>query len=273
LWGRILIVFLVLVFGFLFKQFYSFKDNVEGQLSSLRVDIGKLQGEVERIPITLSKKLVDQSAQAASSGKVAQASRSLALATTLMQSAKAEKLNPGPEYFDDVSRHLKVVAERQSTAEAHRALTELASYRSSLEPQPSLAGTQKPIDTSIRIQISMRMNVSVLFGATIFPVYVHGDIFRSPAPPKLSNNIAIIGPAVFVGMVPDAGQTLDGIHWVDGVTFVNMQIRYDGGEVELKNVHFINCTFELANTPLGTDLAFALATLKQNVILKQQSPA
>ena len=91
---------------------------------------------------------------------------------------------------------------------AHVALTNLAAYRSAIEPEPKLTGPTKPIDTSIHTKIATRMNVSILFGATIFPVSVHGDLFQSTAPLKLSSNVIISGPAIFIGMVPDASQTL-----------------------------------------------------------------
>ena len=61
-------------------------------------------------------------------------------------------------------------------------------------------------------------------------------------------------------MVPDASQTLDGTHWL-GVTFVNMRIRYKGGEVELQNVRFINCTFEFSNDPRAVEFALTLTSL------------
>jgi len=39
-------------------------------------------------------------------------------------------------------------------------------------------------------------------------------------------------------------QILDGIHWRN-TDFVGTHIVYEGGEIELNNVHFINCTFEV----------------------------
>jgi hypothetical protein len=41
-----------------------------------------------------------------------------------------------------------------------------------------------------------------------------------------------------------ASQTLDGIHWHD-ITFVGVHIIYRGGDLDLQNVRFVNCTFEV----------------------------
>jgi hypothetical protein len=48
-------------------------------------------------------------------------------------------------------------------------------------------------------------------------------------------------------------QTLDGIAW-ENVVFVNTRIRYLGGPVTLKNVRFVNCTFDIKSSAPGEDL-------------------
>ncbi len=169
------------------------------------------------------------------------------------------------EYFRESSSVIsRAVLESKGqlpiTDKLHKVSMALAEYSSAIQPQPDLSGPQKAIDTSIHAAVQMRINVKLLLGAYICPVYVHGDVFESPAPYRLDNNVVIDGPAVFVGMVPDASQTLDGTHWL-GVTFVNMRIRYKGGEVELQNVRFINCTFEFSNDPRAVEFALTLTSL------------
>jgi len=55
-----------------------------------------------------------------------------------------------------------------------------------------------------------------------------------------------------------ASQTLDGIHWKN-VTFLSTRLRYEGGELDLQNVHFIGCTFGLSIDQRGARLANAIA--------------
>ena len=61
---------------------------------------------------------------------------------------------------------------------------------------------------------------------------------------------------------------MDGFHWLNGITFVNMRIRYNGGEVELRNVRFVNCSFEIANNLRALQLASALTSLGQPFNMK-----
>ena len=61
----------------------------------------------------------------------------------------------------------------------------------------------------------------------------------------------------------DGRQSFDGILWKDSV-FVNMQIEYDGGAMELQDVRFINCTFTMKYTPRADK--FADLILGQNKI-------
>ena len=55
------------------------------------------------------------------------------------------------------------------------------------------------------------------------------------------------------GVIKGGTQTLDGITWRNAV-FVNTHIHYDGGELSLQNVTFVNCTFDVPPTKKGADL-------------------
>jgi len=188
-----------------------------------------------------------------------QAALATQVAASHISGAKTARTPAPDSYFGDISKTLDALKTAKPSPEleqaAFRARVSLSEYSSAIQPQPDLTGPKKVVDMSIRAAIGMRMNIKLLLGAYILPVYVHGDVFESSAPPKLNSNVVIDGPAVFVGMVPDASQTLDGIHWLNGITFVNMRIRYNGGEVELSNVRFVNCTFEFIPSPRAIQLA------------------
>jgi hypothetical protein len=58
--------------------------------------------------------------------------------------------------------------------------------------------------------------------------------------------------------ITGASQTLDGIRW-HNVTFVGTRLLYAKGPLDLENVHFVNCTFELPPDDQGARLADAIA--------------
>jgi len=98
--------------------------------------------------------------------------------------------------------------------------------------------------------------------------------FRTPAPDGLvvdlrnvPPGISIIGPGeppIFSGVKTDnpdrpvfltnGTQKLDNLSWVN-VVFSNMLVQYSGGFVELSNVKFANCRFELLPSPRSDDFA------------------
>ena len=86
---------------------------------------------------------------------------------------------------------------------------------------------------------------------------VRGDAIATgyPESPKLSDGLTVQDSTLADGV-----QTLDGIHWAS-VTFVGMRVIYKGGEVELKNVRFVNCTFEFPESPNAAKLVDYAALL------------
>jgi hypothetical protein len=58
--------------------------------------------------------------------------------------------------------------------------------------------------------------------------------------------------------IAGAAQTLDGIRWRN-VTFVGSHLRYEGGDLDLHDVHFVNCRFGIPSDDRGARLANALA--------------
>ncbi|HXW57157.1 MAG TPA: hypothetical protein VEJ67_15520 [Candidatus Cybelea sp.] len=66
--------------------------------------------------------------------------------------------------------------------------------------------------------------------------------------------------------IEGAAQTLDGIHWKN-VTFIETRIRYEGGEVDLRNVHFVRCTFGFSTDGPGSRLANAIALGQASIVI------
>jgi hypothetical protein len=61
--------------------------------------------------------------------------------------------------------------------------------------------------------------------------------------------------AVFV--LTGGGTSLDGMQ-LRNVVLQNVHIVYQGGPVLIKNVYFINCTFEITSAPNSQNLALAM---------------
>jgi len=244
------------------------------KLNELASRLSTVEGKIDAL---LAIKHIDRVGALVKKRDIASAIKEAESAVASLVAAKSARAPIPQEYFREAAFVISTVARESKghlpmTEQLHKVAVALTEYNSAIQPQPDLTGPRKIIDTSIHTTIATRMNVRILFGVTIFPVYVHGDIFESSAPAKLSSNVVIDGPAVFIGMVPDASQTLDGIHWLNGVTFVNMRIRYKGGEVELGAVRFINCTFEFSNDPKAIEFASALASLGQPITIQKGAP-
>jgi hypothetical protein len=67
--------------------------------------------------------------------------------------------------------------------------------------------------------------------------------------------------------IEGASQTLDGIHWKN-VTFVGTRLRYESGELDLQNVHFVRCTFGLPTDQRGARLANAIALGRSSITIE-----
>lgn len=64
-----------------------------------------------------------------------------------------------------------------------------------------------------------------------------------------------------------AAQTVDGIHW-HNVIFIGTRLRYEGGEVDLQNVHFVRCTFGFSTDDRGSRLATAIALGQHSLVIE-----
>ena len=132
----------------------------------------------------------------------------------------------------------------------------LAEYRSALEEPP-------------RVNFSSHGSIPIIGGPQLFD----GDVFDfgvskennlvlKPGPDGKMPYHILVKKSFFRG----GAQVLDGIYW-DNVTFVRTHISYEGGQVFLRNVSFVNCTFNVVNDPRGDRfLDFATRKLPQLVI-------
>jgi hypothetical protein len=79
------------------------------------------------------------------------------------------------------------------------------------------------------------------------------EILLPPSSRLMTDNVGIANLTI-----SGAAQTLDNMHW-NNVTFIGTRLRYDGGSLDLQNVHFIHCTFGFPSDQRGARLANTIA--------------
>jgi hypothetical protein len=79
------------------------------------------------------------------------------------------------------------------------------------------------------------------------------EILLPPSSRLLTDNVGISNLTI-----SGAAQTLDNMHW-SNVTFIGTRLRYEGGSIDLQNVHFIHCTFGFPSDQRGARLANTIA--------------
>jgi hypothetical protein len=88
------------------------------------------------------------------------------------------------------------------------------------------------------------------------------EILLPPASRLFTDNVRIKNLTI-----TGAAQTLDGLHW-ENVTFIGSRLRYQGGELDLRNVRFVRCRFGLASDERGARLATALALGQSSLVIE-----
>jgi len=249
-WGQVLIlalVFLLLAFGSVLWSGYSRLNKIESAVWVL----ASQQSPQSR---DLVRDLLSQARKDAVSGNVDQAVAATQLAVAYVSSAKKERIPAPAEYFGELLDSLdatNLAHGRQDLVQASfGARVALAEYRSALYTSPQLPSVQKAVRNTSVIPPPDRVDPVSISGTVLRSNLPPGADFLSVSSPRLLSRNISVGGITFVG----GSQTLDGIHWVN-VTFVNTFVRYEGGEAELRNVRFVNCTFQFAGGPGGTALA------------------
>jgi hypothetical protein len=99
-----------------------------------------------------------------------------------------------------------------------------------------------------------------LLDATSMPA--SAEILEPPMSRLFADNVHVENLTI-----AGAAQTLDGIHWKN-VTFIGTHLRYDGGEVDLHDVHFIHCMFGFPSDDRGGRLATAIARGQTTAVIE-----
>ena len=251
LWGRVLIGFLVAEAVLLF-----------GLIWTMHGDISEIRGTLKSLPVSVAQDLLSQANEDASAKNVPRALQAIGSAQSLLIRSKVKGVPASDENFQQLVADLNLLSRSSSAAIADKASGTrivLADYRSALEPRPRMPGEQVKVEKPHSITVEAATIDKSTFPGSVFvaaPTAQPFNFFETPFFRRLANAPHMVSVGFMFGM-----QELDGFHW-DGVAFENTLIRYEGGELELNNTRFINCTFELSDNPRSAKVA-TYVTLEQ----------
>ncbi len=262
-WAKTLVGIIVAYLGFLGVMLFT----VHGRISSI-------EGELKSLPAKLAQESLEQSQRDVSKGNLEQAARGIQSAQHFLRVARKNKSLVEAAYFEQISQNLSQLASfPQLSEEVHNTRIQLADYKSVLErapalrPQPfTIVGSAKADDiTQLRLGPPDLTKLPTLLKVT------PGDIIFYPFSAGPLTEGPWISHIALKGGVDGVTQTLDGIHWVEDV-FINVRVRYKGGEVQLTNVRFVDCTFDIPPVPRGSQvLSYAILGKPEQLILDQNA--
>jgi hypothetical protein len=243
LWGYLLLVSLGAIFFWspMFEAIFPRLKDLDKNVQKIDTNLARIEGALSvAIPGLAHQSLSDANAEAANAN-VAGAAQALQNAIGLLQNAKTLKARVKPDFFetavsllDDLDASL---IGREIAPQAHDARLVLADYRSALQPRPSLPRNATEVIETIGPKLVVAGGHLIWFG----PPGQEMIRIPPPSPPRLVY-------VEFDGVALEGGsQTLDNAAWRQ-VIFLNMHLFYQGGNLILENVKFINCTFDVVRS-------------------------
>jgi len=185
-------------------------------------------------------------------------------AVKILENAESSRVRIPTESFDSLMAGLDGIAVSGQGPVLQdslmRARIVLAEYRSSLESAPLVPDDRTMLAAPRKLAPNSRTRMGDFFLPVVDGSGLANDAEFLVPPSQVLASGVWVQDLTFVG----GAQTLDGIHW-RGVMFIRSHIRYQGGELELRNVRFVNCTFEIARTGRGEDVA-RYVTLDSSVL-------
>jgi len=232
---------------------------------------------------------IDNGVRDAGAGQMAAAEMDVDRAASMATAMRLESRVAQPDFFDASLGELdRVLAAGSSDTDMMDHVTQmrvaLAELRSSqnggteapvasdgIAPVAMNAAGAKRDVTKVSIDAPRELEAdSLLDPATLGGKYLDAtfmpdtsEILLPPATRAFADNVRVENLTI-----AGAAQTLDGIHWRN-VTFVGTHLRYETGELDLENVHFVNCRFGFPSDDGGAELANAIALGKTSITIGQ----
>jgi hypothetical protein len=214
---------------------------------------------------------LEDAAREASAGDITEAEVAVDRAAANVTVARLKAREAKPEFFETTIGQLdRIVGTHPENSRLieHTAQMgiELAQFRSSLETPPAGAGNAS--------RVGINAPRGIARDTTLDPESLGGNILDATLMPSSAEILEPPSSRLFVDNVRvenltlgGAAQTLDGMHWKN-VTFIGTRLRYEGGEVDLQNVHFIRCTFGLTTDERGVRIATAVALGRPSLVIE-----
>lgn len=233
------------------KEINNRLDKVTSNISNLTNEISNLKKAVETLSDNQSKetqKTIERLLRAAQEAKKPQiAARFLDVAAALVSELRKEKHPAPPAFFQSSIEVLNQTIPRLKDA-SFAPLAAFAEYRSSLNAIPKSI-TPPGLPPIALDDVSLDCNG--------IPGVI-GIAARNPQ---------VLGKTITNNAILNCTQILDGFAWVN-VVFINTHIVYigtrgGGGPVVLRNVQFVNCTFEIHENDDDTKQLLEYAALNE----------
>jgi hypothetical protein len=224
---------------------------VDSQYAGLDKRLTKIEGAVKVLSSQQSdqtQKLVhDLLAAVKENPKSDSASKVLVTAGALISTLQHEKRPAPPAFFQVGIDTINQIDQAHGyIPAAFETRIKFAEYRSALEVVPEWGTSLAPSDkTKPTIQFGPEAANKQFDHIAIDLTASKGDGIKLEGNRELARNIVFMNDRIDGGTL-----VLDGIHWHD-VYFVGTHIRYEGGELELNNVRFVNCTFEVSSSKIA----------------------
>jgi len=218
---------------------------------------------------------LDAGVQDARAGKMMAAEMDVDRSASIVTGMRLQSRLASPPFFEvsiaDLDRVLQGHADdermMEHVTEVRAALAELRSS-TNVADDPTLAS--KPDAKRVSIGAPRELaGDSTLDPETLRSNYLDATLMPDTAEillPPASRSMAD-GVRVENLTIAGAAQTLDGIRW-HNVTFVGTHLRYEGGPLDLRNVHFVNCRFGVGSDGRGARLASALALGQSSITIE-----
>jgi len=213
---------------------------------------------------------LEEASRQAVAGNITKAEVALDRAAAMVTGARFRSQNATPAFFEtSVGQLDRIVASHPENERLreHAALMriELAQFRSAIEIAPPEASEAN--------RVAIGAPRTLARDATLDPRSAGGSTLDARVMPSSSEILEPPASRLFVDDVrvenltlDGATQTLDGMHWKN-VTFVGTRLRYEGGELDLQNVHFVRCTFGFTTDERGVRLANAVALGQTSLVI------
>lgn len=229
----------------------------------------------------------------AQSGNITAAEVAVDRAGSMIEAARVSSNSAPPDFFETASRSLdRALQEHPENSRLFEHVTaarvDLAQLRSAESASPAqqdadasntsgggfvsqprgdakdgsaVAGAGPVTGREVAVGSPREISANHLFN----PSALGGDTIDAKLMPETMEILLPPSTRLFVDNVrvqdltlKGASQTLDGIHWKN-VTFIGTRLRYESGELDLQNVHFVGCTFGMPMDQRGARLANAVA--------------